>query len=53
VAHTGLGEGKDRKGVKLPSGCYEEQQSLNMRPLPGAGRKDVKKIWKGEREKRK
>ena len=53
VAHAGLGRGKDRKEVNLPSGCYEEQQSWNRRPLPGAGRKDMKKIWKGEREKRK
>jgi len=41
VAYAGLGEGKDRKEIKLPSGCYEEQQSLNMRP--GVGRNHVKK----------
>lgn len=49
MAHAGLGEGKDRKEIKLPSGCYEEQQSLNMRP--GAGRKDVKRKGR-EKEKK-
>jgi hypothetical protein len=49
VANARLGKGKGRKEVNLPSGCYEEQQSWNMRPLPGAGRKVVKKIQKGER----
>ena len=35
-----------------PRGCYEEQQSWNMRPLPGAGRKEAKKYGR-EKEKKK
>jgi hypothetical protein len=50
VARAGLGRGNDRKEVNLPSGCYDEQHSWNMKPLPGAGRKDAKNIWKGERK---
>jgi hypothetical protein len=53
VARAGLRRGKNRKEVNLPSGCYKEQQSLNTRPLPGETGKDVKKIWKRERENRK
>ena len=52
MAHVGLRRGKDRKEVKLPSGYSEEQRSWNMRQLPGAGRKDMKKTWKGGGKKK-
>jgi hypothetical protein len=33
------GEGEE---VTLPAGCSEEKQPWKMKPLPGAGRADVK-----------
>jgi hypothetical protein len=53
VAHARLGKGKDKKEVNLSSGCYEEQQSWNMRPLQGAGRKDAKKNTERRKIKKK